>query len=198
MSKCTTNLTSIFNIYNYLTSISILHSIGFSMNNLIDVTKKVYPPKGRCETYKVGKGYAVIDYAHTPDAVEKVINAYNELKKNRVITIIGCGGDRDKLKRPIMGSIATNNSDYVIFTNDNPRCEDPKDIMNDIINGNNSTNYEIIYDRYDAITKGLDLLLDDDILLILGKGHEDYQIIGKEKIHFDDSEVIKNYINKAR
>jgi len=70
--------------------------------------------------------------------------------------------------------------------------------MNDIINGNNSTNYEIIYDRYDAITKGLDLLLDDDILLILGKGHEDYQIIGKEKIHFDDSEVIKNYINKAR
>ena len=119
--------------------------------------------------------------------------AYTELKKNRVLTIVGCGGDRDPIKRPIMGRIATSLSDYVIFTNDNPRTEDPKKIMNDIVKDNHSINYEIIFDRKEAITKGLDLLEKDDILLILGKGHEDYQIIGREKIHFDDAEIVKNY-----
>ena len=191
--QVTTNLTSKFNIYNYLTCLSILNSIGFNIEDIINVTKEVYPPKGRCETYKVGNGYAVVDYAHTPDAVEKVIMAYTELKKNRVLTIVGCGGDRDPIKRPIMGRIATTLSDYVIFTNDNPRTEDPQKIMNDIVKDNHSTNYEIIFDRKDAITKGLDLLEKDDILLILGKGHEDYQIIGREKIHFDDAEIVKNY-----
>jgi UDP-N-acetylmuramoyl-L-alanyl-D-glutamate--2,6-diaminopimelate ligase len=191
--KVTTNLTSKFNIYNYLTCLSILNTIGFSIEDIIKITKDVYPPKGRCETYKVGKGYAVVDYAHTPDAVQKVIEAYTELKQNRVITIVGCGGDRDPIKRPIMGNIATKLSDYVIFTNDNPRTEDPKKIMHDIVKDNHNKNYEIIYDRKEAITKGIDMMEDEDILLILGKGHEDYQIIGHEKIHFDDSEVIKNY-----
>lgn len=188
----TTNLTSKFNIYNYLTCLSILNNIGFSISDIIKITKDVYPPKGRCETYKVGKGYAVVDYAHTPDAVEKVIMAYNELKKNRVITIVGCGGDRDPIKRPIMGNIATNLSDYVIFTNDNPRTEDPEKIMNDIIKDNRSTNYEVIYDRKEAIIKGINMLEEEDILLVLGKGHEDYQIIGREKIHLDDAEIIRS------
>lgn len=188
-----TNLTSKFNIYNYLTCLGILNTIGINIDDIIKITKEVKPPKGRCETYKVGKGYAVVDYAHTPDAVEKVITAYNELKKNKVITIIGCGGDRDPIKRPIMGKIATSLSDYVIFTNDNPRTEDPKKIMNDIIKDNHSANYEVIYDRFDAIMKGIEMMNNDDILLVLGKGHEDYQIIGREKIHFDDAEVIKSY-----
>lgn len=188
-----TNLTSKFNIYNYLTCVSILNNLGFSILDIIKITKDVYPPKGRCETYKVGKGYAVVDYAHTPDAVEKVILAYTELKKNRVITIVGCGGDRDPIKRPIMGNIATKLSDYVIFTNDNPRTEDPKKIMEDIIKDNHSTNYEVIYDRKNAIIKGIDMMENEDILLVLGKGHEDYQIIGHNKIHFDDAEIIKNY-----
>lgn len=192
--EVTTNLTSKFNVYNYLTSLSIVNSIGFSITDIINITKEIYPPKGRCETYKVGKGYAVVDYAHTPDAVEKVIMAYNELKKNRVITIVGCGGDRDPIKRPIMGNIATKLSDYVIFTNDNPRTEDEKKIMNDIIKDNKSTNYEIIYDRKDAITKGINMLEDEDILLILGKGHEDYQIIGHEKIHLDDAKIVRSFI----
>lgn len=191
--KVTTNLTSKFNIYNYLTCVSILNSLGFSILDIIKITKDVYPPKGRCETYKVGKGYAVVDYAHTPDAVLKVILAYTELKKNRVITIVGCGGDRDPIKRPIMGNIATKLSDYVIFTNDNPRTEDPKKIMEDIIKDNHSTNYEVIYDRKNAIIKGIDMMENEDILLVLGKGHEDYQIIGHNKIHFDDAEIIKNY-----
>lgn len=191
----TTNLTSKFNIYNYLTCISILNSIGFNLDDLISITAYIYPPKGRCETYKVGKGYAVVDYAHTPDAVEKVIMAYNELKKNKVITIVGCGGDRDPIKRPIMGSIATKLSDYVIFTNDNPRTEDPEKIMEDITKDNHSTNYEIIYDRKTAITKGIEMLDMEDILLILGKGHEDYQIIGHEKIHLDDTEIVRSFID---
>lgn len=189
----TTNLTSKFNIYNYLICISILNTLGFDLELLLNKTKDIYPPKGRCETYKVGECYAVVDYAHTPDAVEKVIEAYTELKQNKIITIIGCGGDRDPIKRPIMGNIATRLSDYVIFTNDNPRTEDPKKIMNDIIKDNHNTNYEIIYDRKEAILKGLKMLEKDDILLVLGKGHEDYQIIGREKIHFDDAEIIKNY-----
>lgn len=193
--QVTDNLTSKFNIYNYLTSLSILHSIGFAIEDIINITKNIYPPKGRCETYKVGKSYAVIDYAHTPDAVEKVITAYNELKKNRIITIIGCGGDRDPLKRPIMGNIATKLSDYVIFTNDNPRTEDPKKIMNDIVKDNNSTNFEIIYDREKAIQKGIEMSAEEDILLVLGKGHEDYQIIGHEKIHLDDAEIVKSFIS---
>ena len=92
-----------------------------------------------------------------------------------------------------MGNIATTLSDYVIFTNDNPRTEDPKKIMNDIIKDNHSNNYEVTYDRKEAITKGIDMMQENDILLVLGKGHEDYQIIGREKIHFDDAEVIKNY-----
>ena len=192
----TTNLTSKFNIYNYLTALSIISTLGFKIEDIINITKDIYPPKGRCETYKVGNGYAVVDYAHTPDAVEKVIEAYNELKKNRIITILGCGGDRDPIKRPIMGSIATKLSDYVIFTNDNPRTEDPIKIMNDIIKDNHSSNYEVVYDRKDAITKGIDMMEKDDILLVLGKGHEDYQIIGHEKIHFDDSEIIKDYKKK--
>lgn len=190
-----TNLTSKFNVYNYLTMLSILNSIGFSIDNILENTKDIYPPKGRCETYKVKNGYAVIDYAHTPDAVLKVISAYNELKKNRVITIVGCGGDRDPKKRPIMGNIATDNSDFVIFTSDNPRTEDPLAILNDITKENHANNFIVIPDRKEAILRGIELMEKDDILLILGKGHENYQIIGHEKIHFDDAEIIKSVEN---
>lgn len=191
--QVTTNLTSKFNVYNYLLALAIVNNLGVDIPDILNVTKDIYPPKGRCETYKVGKGYAVIDYAHTPDAVEKVIKAYNELKKGKVITILGCGGDRDPIKRPIMGDIATQNSDYVIFTNDNPRTEDPEKIMHDIIKDNKNTNYEVIYDRKSAINKGISMLDNEDILLILGKGHENYQIIGHTKYHLDDAEIVKNY-----
>ena len=192
--EVTTKLTSKFNVYNYLFALTTLVNLGFDINDVIVKTEHIVPPKGRCETYKVNGGYAVIDYAHTPDAVEKVIAAYNELKKARVITIIGCGGDRDPLKRPIMGKIATENSDYVLFTNDNPRTEKQEDIMKDIIAGVDKDNYEIVYDRREAIKKAISIMQAEDIVLILGKGHEDYQIIGHEKIHLDDSEEVKKYI----
>ena len=186
-------LTSKFNVYNYLTMLSIVNNYSFSIEDIINNTSKIHAPKGRCEAYKINGAFAVIDYAHTPDAVEKVITAYNELKKNKVITIIGCGGDRDPKKRPIMGDIATKLSDYVILTSDNPRTEDPQKIMDDIVKGVKTNNYEVILDRKEAIKKGVNMLEKDDILLVLGKGHEDYQIIGKTKYHLDDAEEVLKY-----
>ena len=195
--KVTTNLTSKFNVYNYFTMFSILHELGFEINELIEKTKYLKAPKGRCETYKVKDGFAVVDYAHTPDAVLKTVTAYKELAKARVITLVGCGGDRDPMKRPIMGEIASNYSDYVIFTNDNPRTEDPENIMKDILKGVKKDNYEVCLDRREAIKKALDMIEKDDIVLLLGKGHEDYQILGHTKVHLDDSEEILKYIEKS-
>lgn len=189
-----TNLKSRFNVYNYLTALSIINNLGYSVEEIIAITKDIYPPKGRCELIKIKEGFAVVDYAHTPDAVEKVIQAFNENKKGRVITLVGCGGDRDPVKRPIMGRIAAELSDYAIFTSDNPRTEDPAKIMEDILAGVKTDNYEVELDRRTAIKKGLDMIEDNDVLLILGKGHEDYQIIGREKIHLDDAEEVQKYI----
>ena len=190
-----TNLKSRFNVYNYLTALSIINNLGYSIDEIINITSSIYPPKGRCELIKVKEGLAVVDYAHTPDAVEKVVNAFSESKKGRVITLVGCGGDRDPVKRPIMGRIAAENSDYAIFTSDNPRTEDPQKIMDDILAGVHTDNYIVELDRRTAIKKGLDMLEKDDVLLILGKGHEDYQIIGREKIHLDDAEEVQKYVD---
>lgn len=191
--KVTTNLTSDFNVYNYMLSLAIVNSLNIDINTIIDITKNIYPPKGRCETIKVKNSFAVIDYAHTPDAVEKIIEAYNKLKKGKLYTIVGCGGDRDKTKRPIMGNIACKLSDYCIFTSDNPRTEDPLLILKDITNDLEYNNFLVIPDRKEAIIKALKKLKKDDILLILGKGHENYQIIGHTKHHFDDAEIVNNY-----
>jgi len=193
-----TNLRSKFNVYNYLTALSLVHSLGYSIEDIINVTPKVLPPKGRCEIIKVKDGEVVIDYAHTPDAVEKIISAFTENKKARIITIIGCGGDRDPKKRPIMGRIAAENSDYVIYTSDNPRTEDPQKIMNDILAGVKTSNYEVELDRRKAIKKALDMIEKDDIVLILGKGHENYQILGHTKIHLDDAEEVQKYIENHK
>lgn len=191
-----TNLIGKFNVYNYLTSLALINNLGISVNDIINVTDSINAPVGRAQIIKVGTSIAVIDYAHKPDAVSKIIPLFREVTKGKIITIIGCGGDRDPMKRPIMGNIATSLSDYVILTNDNPRTEDEKLIMKDILEGITTNNYEVIYDRKVAIKKGISMLKDNDCLLILGKGHEDYQIIGRTKIHLSDyEEVIKN-INK--
>jgi UDP-N-acetylmuramoyl-L-alanyl-D-glutamate--2,6-diaminopimelate ligase len=192
-----TNLTSKFNVYNFLTAVALIHELGYKTEDILKYSEDVKPPKGRCETFKVNGGYAIVDYAHTPDAVLKVVTAYNELKTNKVITLVGCGGDRDPLKRPIMGDIATKLSDYVIFTEDNPRTEDPHKIMDDILKGVKKNNYEVIYDRPMAIKKGIDMMEKGDILLLLGKGHEDYQIIGHTKHHLDDSEEVLKWHKEA-
>ncbi len=191
-----TNLRSRFNVYNYLTSLAFVNNMGYSVEEIIEATKDIYPPRGRCEQIPVKGGEAVIDYAHTPDAVLKIVTAFNENKKGRVITVVGCGGDRDAKKRPIMGQIATDNSDFVIFTSDNPRTEDPEAILKDILAGVKKDNYIKVTDRREAIKEALDMIEDNDVVLILGKGHEDYQIVGHTKHHLDDREEVMNYINE--
>ncbi len=191
----TTNLVSDFNVYNYLLALAIIHNLNFDIEKIINITSFIYAPKGRCEMIKVKDSYVVIDYAHTPDAVEKVIKSYTKTKKANLITIVGCGGNRDRKKRPIMGNISANLSDYAIFTSDNPRNENPESILEDVVAEIQTKNYEVIVDRKEAILKGLNMLKKDDYLLILGKGHEDYQIIGNKKIHFSDAEIVENYNN---
>lgn len=187
-----TNIIGKYNIYNLIPTLIILEIDKINYNKEI-LTKLEYPP-GRLELIKKDDNKIIIDYAHTPDAVEKVIKTVKELNPNNIITIIGCGGNRDKTKRPIMGDITTKLSNYVIFTNDNPREEDPDSIIKDIIQNLDTTNYEIIPNREKAIIKGIQKLTKNDILLLLGKGHENYQIIGKNKYPFSDLEIVKNNI----
>ena len=199
--KINSNLIGEFNLYNILAAISV--SIGYNIN-LKEIKKKLNQEivvPGRLEKVLKNKNFFV-DYAHTPDALENVLKTLNKIKgKKKIITVFGCGGDRDKTKRPIMGYIAAKYSDFVVVTSDNPRTEDPFMIIEDILKGIEKAiqenlilenQYRIIPDRKDAIIMGIKACKNGDILLVAGKGHEDYQIIGKEKIHFDDREVIKN------
>lgn len=184
------NMVGRYNIYNYLTALLILVKLGLNINDILNLNNELSAPLGRMEMIKYDNNSIFIDYAHTPDAVENVLKTCKEFKKGKIITIIGCGGDRDNTKRPIMAHIAETYSDFVIYTNDNPRTEDEKKIMNDMLKGAKKNNHDIIFDRKKAIEKGINLLNENDILLILGKGHEDYQIIGTVKYHFSDKEVV--------
>lgn len=179
-----------YNVYNFLTAMLLVHKQGFSIEEILSLTDELSAPNGRMEKIEYKTNSIFIDYAHTPDAVINVLKSALEYKKGKIITIIGCGGDRDRTKRPIMGHAAEEYSDYVIFTNDNPRTEDEHQIMQDILDGLNKENHEVIYSREEAIKKGIELLNENDLLMILGKGHEDYQIIGTEKHHFSDKEVV--------
>lgn len=186
------NMVGKYNAYNYLEAVAALVYLNFDINEILKID--VLAPPGRMYIVKYKDNTIFIDYAHTPDAMEKVLRSVNEFKKNKVFTIFGCGGDRDKFKRSIMGNIASIYSDKVIITNDNPRTENEDDIISDIVSGIKTDNYEIVKNRKDAIIKGVSYLDKNDILLILGKGHEDYQIIGNEKKHFSDLEVLKDII----
>ena len=185
-----TKLMGKYNIYNIVVCLIILKELSLD-ENIIELLE---PPIGRMETINYNNNLIIIDYAHTPDAVEKVLKSVNDLNYDNIYTIIGCGGNRDKTKRSIMGEVALKNSNYVIFTNDNPRDEDPKQIINDIIKDTNLINYEIIEDREKAIIKGIQRLNKSDILMVLGKGHETYQIIDNIKYNFSDKDVILKYI----
>ncbi len=189
----TIDMVGKYNVYNYVMALMLVNSFGFSISDIIGL-KGICAPRGRMEMVKYKTNSIFVDYAHKPDAVKKVLESTLEFCKGRIITIIGCGGNRDRKKRPIMGNIASSNSDYVIFTNDNPRFEDPNDIMRDILEGVTRDNYEVILDRKEAIKKGVSMLCDNDVLLILGKGHEDYQIVNGVKYHLDDMECVMDAI----
>ncbi len=156
--------------------------------------EKLESVPGRLQVLDPGKGFfMVVDYAHTPDALLKLLQSVSEMEHNRVLTVFGCGGDRDRTKRPVMGGIAADNSDFAIVTSDNPRTEDPEAIIEEIIAGIKKENYMAESDREKAIEKAVNMAEADDIIVIAGKGHEDYQIIGKTKRHFDDREVALKY-----
>lgn len=187
------NLVGKYNAYNYLGAVATLNYLNFDLNKILEVD--VFAPPGRMYLINYKNNKIFIDYAHTPDAMEKVLKSVNEFKKNKIITIFGCGGDRDKNKRSIMGNIASSYSDKVIITNDNPRNENENNIISDIVMGIKKENYEIIKDRKKAIIEGISYLNDNDILLILGKGHENYQIINGKKKYFSDLNTTMEIIN---
>ncbi len=186
-------MCGITNVYNFGFAAAILKELGFSESEFSIPFMHTYV-KGRMESVPNNLGISIlIDYAHKPDALEKILKTVRQLMKSggKIITVFGCGGDRDKLKRPIMGKIAGLNSDRVIITSDNPRTENPMEIIQEIEKGikETFTPYEIIENRKEAIFKAIEIAERNDCVIIAGKGHEDYQIIGKEKIHFSDREV---------
>lgn len=189
-----TKLIGKYNIYNLTLVIAALNNLGFDYEQISKVIENLDSPSGRMDKIMYGNNAIIIDYAHTPDAVENVLLTAKELNPNHIYVIVGCGGDRDKTKRPIMGEIAVNNANCVIFTSDNPRTEDPDEIIHDIVQKLDKKNYEIEVNREKAIIRGIQLLKENDILMILGKGHENYQIIGKDKIFFDDKKVVLDNI----
>ena len=191
-----TPLYASYNIYNALGSIIILHEYGFSFDEIKKVLPHLKAPDGRMDTVEFRGNSIIVDYAHTPDAFEKLFETIKELKANHVYTVFGCDGSRDRLKRPIMGDLATLNSDYCIITNGGPRDEDPNQVIKDIIVDLKQTNYEIIMDRGLAIYKGITLLQKGDILLILGQGHEEFLIVKDKKIPFKDKNVVLEILEK--
>lgn len=182
-----------FSVYNSLTAISVVNNLGFDLEKVINAAFCAKSVSGRVEVLKTNTDFSVIiDYAHSPDGLEKAINAVRGFTKGRVITLFGCGGDRDKTKRPKMGRIAAELSDIVVVTSDNPRTEDPEEIIKDILEGIDAENKEIITitDRSEAIKKAMSIAKKDDAILLAGKGHETYQVIGKERVHYDEREVV--------
>ena len=186
-----TKLIGKHNLYNILVVIALLSELNLDTS----VIENLECPKGRMDIVRKESNLVIVDYAHTPDAVLKIITAVKELNPNHIITIVGCGGDRDPYKRPIMSNIACSNSDHVIITNDNPRSENPNNIVSDMLHNLDKFNYEIILNRKNAIIKGIQMLDKNDILLVLGKGHETYQIINNKRYNFDDKEVVLENIN---
>ena len=153
--------------------------------------EKVHPVRGRFETITNDKGIgAIVDYAHTPDALEKLLDAVRPLTEGKIITVFGCGGDRDRSKRPLMARAATERSDLTIITSDNPRTEDPSEIVREVATGAVGDHMEI-FDRAEAIAYAVNQARPGDVVVVAGKGHEDYQIIGKNKVHLDDRELIR-------
>lgn len=186
----TTKLLGKHNVYNMLNVIIVLNELKIETKKIKGIIYELVAPPGRMDIIHHNDNIIIVDYAHTPDAVEKIIKAVKEFAKNKVYTIVGCGGNRDKTKRMIMAKVATDLSDHVIFTSDNPRNEKPDDIIKDMVYKLDNTNYEIEVNREKAIKRAIQKLSNNDILLLLGKGHETYQIIGDKKIEFDDKKIV--------
>jgi len=194
------------NVYNLLGAIGVALHAGASGEQVRAAVASVTNVPGRFERVSAGQDFTVVvDYAHTEDALLRLLTAAHALKTNRIITVFGCGGDRDRGKRPKMGRAAVEHSDIVVLTSDNPRTEDPMAILREVEVGvrealqrRTQVEYHLVADRREAIAKAVRLARPGDIVLIAGKGHEDYQIIGTKKFHFDDREVAREAIQQLR
>ena len=192
-----------FNAYNLLAVWSALKLLGFDMGKVKKILENIKPPRGRFEHFTSASGVlVVVDYAHSPDSLEKIITAVEEIKVKggRLITVFGCGGDRDPLKRPKMGKIGASMSDVAILTSDNPRSESPEEIIEDMTTGLSQDDLKkvtIIPNRREAIAEGVKLAQKGDVVLVAGKGHETYQDVKGVKSHFDDLEELKQAFNQA-
>ncbi|MDO5518817.1 MAG: cyanophycin synthetase, partial [Clostridium sp.] len=186
-----------YNIYNSLGAIGVCFKLGISEKAIKEGIERVVVP-GRCE--RVGREYnlpyeIIIDYAHTPDGLENILETAKAFTKGKLIAIFGCGGDRDKVKRPQMGKIGIDLADIAIITSDNPRSEEPMAIIEDIKAGLDKDNYIIIENRKEAIKKAIEIAEEGDVIVIAGKGHETYQILKDKTIHFDEREVVKEILD---
>ncbi|MEG1410632.1 MAG: UDP-N-acetylmuramoyl-L-alanyl-D-glutamate--2,6-diaminopimelate ligase [Terrisporobacter sp.] len=193
------NMAGQFTVYNSLAVICTCYALNMDIDEIILYLRNLKSVSGRFEKVENNKGLNVfVDYAHTPDALDNVLKSVKSFVKGNIITVFGCGGNREKGKRPIMGSIAQKYSDLVIITSDNPRFEEPEDIINDIVKGidKNKENYLIIEDRKEAIKKAIESATTRDVVLIAGKGHENYQIIKDKVLDFDDKKIAKEIIEK--
>lgn len=188
-----------FTVYNVLSVLGIALQLGISLETAAEVLKDVAGVKGRVEVVPTpGKPYTVlIDYAHTPDGLENVLSSVRDFCKGRLIAVFGCGGDRDPIKRPIMGGIGVKIADLAVITSDNPRTEAPGAIIQDIVAGlGDAKNYKIVENRQEAIHYAMDIAEKDDIIVLAGKGHETYQEIMGIKHHLDEREVVAEYLRK--
>ena len=194
--KVKTHLIGDYNILNILASVLVCHNLGLDLEKIINSINTIKAVPGRFQSYKTkNKGVVIIDYAHTPDAFDKVLSLVKKINPERkIISLFGCGGNRDKSKRPLMAKISEKYSDKIIITDDNPRYESSDQIIDEIISGFKYQKYEIIKNRKKAIEKLINNLNQNDTLLILGKGIENYQIIKNQKIYHNDIDTVKNLI----
>lgn len=189
------NLVGKYNIYNLMACIIVLIKMGFSYDSIISVIKSISSPDGRMEVYNYLDNRIIVDYAHTPDAISNVLSSLHGY--NKLYAVFGCTGNRDRYKRPIMTKLLVDNCDRVIITSDDLYDESFDSIVNDMLRGVNSHNYSICFDRGAAIKMGISLLSSNDILLVLGKGHESVIKIGSKRIPFNDGDFIKNVIKNV-
>ena len=190
-----------FSVHNALGAIAVGLSLGISLADCCDAMASAKGVKGRVEVVPTDGDYSIIiDYSHKPGALETVLQTLRPVVKGRLVCLFGCGGDRDKVKRPIMGAIAADNSDFVIVTSDNPRTEEPEEIIREIVAGmkNKRTPKKVICDRVEAIHWAIDNARPGDVILLAGKGHEDYQVVGHEKRHMDEREIVADWLEKRK
>lgn len=187
-----------YNVYNMLCAYIILDLLNFNKTDIVNTLSTIKSPDGRMNTVKYKDNTIIIDYAHTPDAMENVFNTVKELGANNVYTVFGCTGDRERTKRPVMLNLSLTNSKYTIVTSDDLHDEDFNHIVNDMIESPINNNYVICKDREEAIRKGIELLGSNDLLLILGKGHEEYIIVKDKKIPFNDYQEVNKILDELK